>query len=166
MIHRTIRLCAALVATAGLALAVGNACGSSGPTPCRVPADCNGGCCALDDPDTATGFCADSSAGKECLCLMNADCPGNDGCCQPFLVEGVPKNAQVCATEVQNPGIFQCCTGGFSTCQGDLCCAHMSTGGEYCAQPCSTDADCNGGHCTAGNPIALFGCGSGTYCGP
>ena len=45
---------------------------------------------------------------------------------------------------------------------GDLCCVHMDSGGEYCALPCTTDADCHGGHCTAGSAVALFGCGSGT----
>jgi hypothetical protein len=166
MILRTTRLLAAILVPIGLAIAIDSACSSS-PKACHTASDCNGGCCVLQDANTATGVCGDSDSSAQCLCVENQGCPGSGSCCQPFIDgSGRVTQAQVCATSHDSASLFECCQGGGPICTGSNCCAHMSTGGEYCAVPCNSDADCNGGSCVEGSPIDIFGCGNGNYCGP
>ncbi len=154
---------AAIASSAAIALY--GACSSS-PTPCRTASDCNGGCCVLTDANAATGLCGDPGSGQ-CLCIGNQDCSGSPSCCQPFIDgTGRVTEARVCAIPNDTAGLFECCMGGGPICGGSNCCVNMSTGGEYCALPCNTDADCNGGSCVEGSPVDIFGCGNGKYCGP
>ncbi len=139
---------------AGTSTSSSSSSGLPAGSACKTSPECNSGCCGLLDAGAATGACVGPSDGVACLCIGSDDCPGSNACCEPFLdATGRATNAQTCATSPGgDPYALQCCQGGVTSCQGTLCCANMSTGGEYCAKPCSTDTDCYGGHCVAGQP--------------
>jgi hypothetical protein len=154
---------------------------------CLTSADCNGGCCALVDPVRGLGMCvplssgdagtgggdpggADGGGAQTCLCYQNSDCTDIGSCCEPLLsATGAPTSLLACGTVTGEPGPYQCCEWGFTSCPGSYCCVGIGQV-NFCSPSCADDGDCGGAgaHCDGASvPDFDFGCNTSTmFCGP
>lgn len=109
---------------------------------CLTP--CDGTCCP-----SGKGCVDDGTGKRSCVatCFTGKDCAS--GCCAPAVNKaGNPVGPYVCMPD--DTKAYHCCTTNFTSCPGENCCITDTQGNQFCAQSCTTNAQCGAAHCVAG----------------
>jgi len=124
-------------------------------TPCCTPlvGSCQAG---ADCPSS----CVTAAANRVCRCTQASECA--TGCCAPALDQnGQLVGFSICHADDGRP--FDCCN-SVACLASYNCCVTDAQGNNFCAPPCTSDADCLAGHCDAPG-FAMSNCAGPYACG-
>jgi hypothetical protein len=121
---------------------------------------------AADCPPRILPCCVDRQCtpgtGDQCICLSGADC--STGVCAPAVdQQGSPSGPYVCAPNDGHP--YHGCRGLLTACDTGFCCFTDPLDNQFCATPCTTDAQCGDASCNTYSRKNTT-CGGTLGCGP